>query len=186
MITGGGKRLFRLGARPVEHAAEHERGTQAEETSGGRIPHLSLAALNEPEPLSRTTARQQRVLEGCCAGPRDRRRGGARAPADSRRRPRPDHAGPRPGAGPGEDAGGRHAEGPDRGGRGRARARGCARPGRRTQRPPVGVDRQRGQLERSAGCSPRPDNGRCPGRARASRSPTFKPSARSSTSRARR
>jgi signal transduction histidine kinase len=55
MITGGGKRLFRLGARPVEHVAEHERGTQAEEISGGRIPHLSLAALSEPEQLSRTT-----------------------------------------------------------------------------------------------------------------------------------
>jgi signal transduction histidine kinase len=54
MITGGGKRLFRLGARPVEHGVEHEQGAQAEDTFRGTIPHLSLAALSEPEPLSRT------------------------------------------------------------------------------------------------------------------------------------
>jgi len=54
MITGGGKRLFRLGARPVEHGAELEQGAQAEDTSRGRIPHLGLAALREPEHVSRT------------------------------------------------------------------------------------------------------------------------------------
>jgi signal transduction histidine kinase len=54
MITGGGKRRFRLGARPVEHGVEHERGAQAEETSRGRVPHLGLAALREPEHVSRT------------------------------------------------------------------------------------------------------------------------------------
>jgi len=54
MITGGGKRLFRLGARPVEHGAEHEQGAQAEVTPRGRIPHLGLAAPSEPEHVSRT------------------------------------------------------------------------------------------------------------------------------------
>jgi len=54
MITGGGKRFFRLGPRPVEHGAGHEQGAQAEGTSRGTTPQLSLAALNKPEPLSRT------------------------------------------------------------------------------------------------------------------------------------
>ena len=54
MSTGGGK-AFPPGARPVEHGTEHQQRARAEGTSRGTIPHLSLAALNEPEQqLSRT------------------------------------------------------------------------------------------------------------------------------------
>jgi signal transduction histidine kinase len=58
MSTGGGKRRFRLGARPVEHGTEHQQRARAEDTPRGTIPHLSLAALNEPaQQLSRTKHR---------------------------------------------------------------------------------------------------------------------------------
>ncbi len=56
MITGGGKRIFRLGARQAGHGAELERDTRVEETSGGNVTHLSVAAPNGPEPLSQTIA----------------------------------------------------------------------------------------------------------------------------------
>jgi signal transduction histidine kinase len=52
MITGGGKGLFRLGARSVEPAFAHEHGSQAEDTSGGDLPHLSLAAVDDTPALS--------------------------------------------------------------------------------------------------------------------------------------
>lgn len=51
MITGGGKRFFRLGARPVGNGAEQ--GAQ-QPTRRAAVPHLSLAALNAPELLSRS------------------------------------------------------------------------------------------------------------------------------------
>ena len=52
MITGGGKRFFRLGTRPVGNGAEEDQGAQ-QPTRRGATPHLSLAALAAPELLSR-------------------------------------------------------------------------------------------------------------------------------------
>jgi signal transduction histidine kinase len=52
MITGGGKRFFRLGARPVGNGAEHDQGAQ-QPTRRAAVPHLSLAALTEPELVAR-------------------------------------------------------------------------------------------------------------------------------------
>ncbi len=54
MITGGGKRFFRLGARPVGNGAEQAQGAQPAAAQRGDAPRLSLAALTEPERLSRT------------------------------------------------------------------------------------------------------------------------------------
>ena len=56
MITGGGKRIFRLGARQAGHAAELGRDTWVEETCDGNVAHLSVAPLSDREPLSHTIA----------------------------------------------------------------------------------------------------------------------------------
>jgi len=54
MNTGGGKRIFRLGARQTGHGPEPERDTQVEGTAGGKLAHLSVAASDAPAPLRET------------------------------------------------------------------------------------------------------------------------------------